>query len=195
MEKQLSTNQVTIIALGVALNVIGAFIALTLRLPIYLDSIGTILIACILGPRYAVLTGVLGSLVSGITFDIYSFFFMPVQISTGLISGLMFKKDFLKGEKIFTGVMAFSVPTSILSAIIAAFVFGGVTSSGSSYIVQMLSVFGINKVVGVFLTQVLTDYADKFIAVLIVNYAVSLVPSNIINKLKYKNSYMEIKNG
>lgn len=195
MEKQLSTNQVTIIALGVALNVIGAFIALTLRLPIYLDSIGTILIACILGPRYAVLTGVLGSLASGVTFDIYSLFFMPVQISTGLISGLMFKKDFLKGEKMFTGVMAFSVPTSILSAIIAAFVFGGVTSSGSSYIVQMLSVFGINKVVGVFLTQVLTDYADKFIAVLIVNYAVSLVPSNIINKLKYKNSYMEIKNG
>ncbi|WP_250674264.1 ECF transporter S component [Paraclostridium ghonii] len=195
MEKQLSTNQVTIIALGVSLNVIGAFIALTLRLPIYLDSIGTILIACILGPRYAVLTGVLGSLASGMTFDIYSLFFMPVQISTGLISGLMFKKDFLKGEKIFTGVMAFSVPTSILSAIIAAFVFGGVTSSGSSYIVQMLSVFGINKVVGVFLTQVLTDYADKFIAVLIVNYAVSLVPSNIINKLKFKKNYMEIKNG
>lgn len=195
MKKPLSTYQVTIIALGVALNVIGAFIALTLRLPIYLDSIGTILIACILGPRYAVLTGILGSLASGITFDIYSFFFMPVQISTGLISGIMFKKDLLKRSKIFLGVMAFSVPTSIVSAIIAAFVFGGVTSSGSSYIVQMLSAFGVNKVAGVFLTQVLTDYIDKFIAVLVVNYAVSLVPNNIISKLKFKNNYMEIKNG
>lgn len=195
MKKPLSTYQVTIIALGVALNVIGAFIALTLRLPIYLDSIGTILIACILGPRYAVLTGVLGSLASGITFDIYSIFFMPVQISTGIISGIMFKKDLLKRGKILLGVMAFSVPTSIISAIIAAFVFGGVTSSGSSYIVQMLSAFGVNKVAGVFLTQVLTDYIDKFIAVLVVNYSVSLVPNNIISKLKFKNNYMEIKNG
>ncbi|MDO7205625.1 hypothetical protein Q5M85_17480 [Paraclostridium bifermentans] len=91
--------------------------------------------------------------------------------------------------------MAFSVPTSILSAIIAAFVFGGVTSSGSSYIVQILSAFGIDKVTGVFLTQVLTDYTDKIIAVMIVKYAVSLVPQNVVNKLKFKNSYMEINNG
>lgn len=195
MKKTLSTYQVTIIALGIVLNVIGAFIALTLRLPIYLDSIGTIFIACILGPRYAVLTGILGSLVSGMTFDIYSLFFMPVQITTGLISGIMFKKDFLKGGKIFVGVMAFSLPTSILSAIIAGFVFGGVTSSGSSYIVQILSTLGVNKAVGVFFTQVLTDYADKFIAVIIIKYAVSLVPQNIISKLKFKKSYMEIKNG
>ena len=195
MKKSLSTYQVTIIALGIVLNVVGAFIALTLRLPIYLDSIGTIFIACILGPRYAVLTGVLGSFVSGMTFDMYSLFFMPVQISTGLISGIMFKKGFLKGGKIFIGVMAFSVPTSILSAIIAAFVFGGVTSSGSSYIVQILSAFGIDKVTGVFLTQALTDYTDKIIAVMIVKYAVSLVPQNVVNKLKFKNSYMEINNG
>ncbi|MCU9814705.1 ECF transporter S component [Paraclostridium sp. AKS73] len=160
-----------------------------------MDSIGTIFIACVLGPRYAVLTGILGSFVSGMTFDIYSLFFMPVQITTGLIAGIIFEKDFLKGGKIFIGVMAFSIPTSILSAIIAAFVFGGVTSSGSSYIVQILSVFGVNKIVGVFFTQVLTDYTDKFIAVVIVKYAVSLVPNNIINKLKFKNSYMEINNG
>ena len=55
--------------MGIAINIIGAFIALGLRLPIYLDSVGTIFIACVLGPKYAVATGVLGSLVSGMTFD------------------------------------------------------------------------------------------------------------------------------
>ena len=195
MKKTLSSQQVTIIALGVVLNVIGAFIALTLRLPIYLDSIGTIFIACLLGPRYAVFTGILGSFVSGITFDIYSLFFIPVQISTGLISAIMFKKGFLNDYKIFIGVMAFSIPTSILSAIIAGTIFGGVTSSGSSYIVQILSTFGVNKVLGVFLTQVITDYTDKFIAVIIIKYALSLLPKNLINKLKYKKNYTEINNG
>ncbi|MCR1848429.1 ECF transporter S component [Paraclostridium sordellii] len=184
--KKITTKELTLIALGIALNVIGAFIALNLRLPIYLDSIGTIFIACTLGAKYAVITGLCGSMVSGMTFDIYSFFFMPVQITTGLISGLMYKKGFLNGIKTPIGVLAFSIPTSILSAIIAAFVFGGVTSSGSSYIVQILGSFGIDKVTGVFLTQVVTDYIDKFIAVLIVNISVISIPNSY--KLKARKN-------
>lgn len=35
--------KLTIMGIGIALNIIGAFIALNLRLPIYLDSIGTII--------------------------------------------------------------------------------------------------------------------------------------------------------
>ena len=63
MNKTVNVKNITLISMGIALNVVGAFIALNLRLPIYLDSIGTILIACMLGPKYAVITGVGGSLV------------------------------------------------------------------------------------------------------------------------------------
>lgn len=189
MNKKINTSELTLIALGIALNVIGAFVALNLRLPIYLDSIGTIFIACILGPKYAVITGLCGSMVSGMTFDIYSFFFMPVQISTGLIASLMYRKGFLNGMKTPLGVFVFSIPTSIISAIIASVVFGGITSSGSSYIVQVLSSIGINQVVSVFITQVLTDYADKFIAVMLVNSAVLAIPSAYIYKLKASKNF------
>ena len=48
MNKSMSVKSLTLVGMGIALNVIGAFIALTLRLPIYLDSIGTILIASLL---------------------------------------------------------------------------------------------------------------------------------------------------
>ena len=57
--------------------------------------------------------------------------------------------------------------------------FGGVTSSGSSYIVQILSVIGIPNVVSVFITQVCTDYADKFIAVILVAMGVKALPKNV----------------
>ncbi len=184
MNKKISTSELTLIGLGIALNVIGAFVALNLRLPIYLDSIGTIFVACILGPKYAIITGICGSMVSGMTFDIYSFFFIPVQISTGLISGLIYKKGLLNGMKTPLGVLIFAIPTSIISATIVAFVFEGITSSGSSYVVQILSLLGINQVVSVFITQVLTDYIDKFIAVLLVNSAVLAIPSTVIYKLK-----------
>ena len=181
MNKKINIRNLTLVSMGIALNVIGALVALGLRLPIYLDSIGTILIACLLGPKYAVMTGVCGSLVSGITFDPYSIYFAPVQISTGLLAGIMYNKGFLKGKKTPLGVFIFTLPTSIISACIAAFLFGGVTSSGSSYMV-----------VGVFATQVITDYADKFIAVIIVTLVVSAMPKNY--KLSF-NQRMNRQNG
>ena len=192
MNKKINIRNLTLVSMGIALNVIGALVALGLRLTIYLDSIGTILIACLLGPKYAVMTGVCGSLVSGITFDPYSIYFAPVQISTGLLAGIMYNKGFLKGKKTPLGVFIFTLPTSIISACIAAFLFGGVTSSGSSYIVQILSHFNVPMVVGVFVTQVITDYADKFVAVIIVALVVSAMPKNY--KLSF-NQRMNRQNG
>ena len=82
----------------------------------------------------------------------------------------------LKGVKTPLGTFIFTLPTSIISATIAAFLFGGVTSSGSSYIVQILSHFNVPIVVGVFVTQVFTDYADKFLAVVLVGIVVNSMP-------------------
>lgn len=178
MKNTIDVRKVTLVGFGMALNIVGAFVALTLRLPIYMDSIGTILIACLLGPQYAVLTGIGGSIVSGVTFDIYSLYFAPVQISTGLIAGLMYQKGWLNGKKTPLGVLGFALPTSMISAVIAAAVFGGITSSGSSYIVQVLKQLGMPEVMSVFMTQAGTDYIDKYIAVLLVAVAIKVLPKS-----------------
>lgn len=179
MKQKVDVRKITLVGFGIALNIVGAFVALTLRLPIYMDSIGTIMVACLLGPRYAILTGLGGSIVSGVTFDIYSLYFAPVQISTGLIAGWMFQKGYLKGNKTPLGVLIFTLPTSIISAMIAAAVFGGVTSSGSSYIVQVLGIIGVPTVVSVFIVQVITDYIDKYVGVLLVLATVRVLPSSL----------------
>lgn len=178
MNKKISTKTVTLLGFGIALNIIGAFIALSLKLPIYIDSVGTIMIAGLLGPKYAVITGVCGSIISG-TFDIYSLYFAPVQISTGFLAGIMFNKNFLSGIKTPLGVLVFALPTSIISSIITAFVFGGITSSGSSYIVQILKAFGVGDVTSVFVVQFFTDYLDKFVAVVLVNLGIKAIPKSV----------------
>lgn len=176
MKQRVDIRKITLVGFGIAINIVGAFIALTLRLPIYLDSIGTIMIACLLGPKYAVLTGLGGSIVSGMTFDVYSLYFAPVQISTGVLAGLMYRRGYLKGKKTPLGVLIFSLPTSLISAIIAAKVFGGITSSGSTYIVQLLIKLGMPDVMSVFIIQVFTDYVDKYIGVLIVIAVLAALP-------------------
>lgn len=170
--------------MGIVVNIVGAFIALNLRLPVYLDSIGTIMVSALSGPAYGIATGLLGSIISGMTFDIYSLYYAPVQILTGLMAGILFKGTWLKGIKMPVGALFLSFPTSIASAIITAFIFGGITSSASSYIVQILSKLGVGLTLSCFIVQIITDYADKFIGAAIVIGVLTAMPKEL--KIKFR---------
>lgn len=182
--KKFSTIKQCMIALGVVLNIAGAFIAMNLRLPIYMDSVGTVLSGALLGPVSGIATGVLGSLISGITFDIYSLYYAPVQIFTGLMAGLLFQTKWLKGIRFPFGSLALSLPTSIASACITAFLFGGITSSGSSYLVVLMNNLGMNLTVSCFIVQVFTDYGDKLVAVLLVTAALKVLTPEMKLKIR-----------
>ena len=191
MRNKINTKTLTMISMAVAINVVGAFIAYSIKLPIYLDSVGTVLIASLFGSKYAVITGVCSSIVSGMTFDSYSIFFAPVQITTGYFAGLMYKKKMLEGIKVPIGTFIFALPTAIISAVIAAFVFGGVTSAGSSYIVQILSSMGIPMVVCVFIIQIITDYMDELVGVMIVAACIKVLPSTLKNNTSDRKINLE----
>ncbi|MBS5113412.1 MAG: ECF transporter S component [Coprobacillus cateniformis] len=156
-----------VIAMGIVLNVLGAFIAMSFSIPFYMDSIGTILVAGLLGPKYAMLTGVLGSLTSGMTFDMYSFYYAPVQLLTGFFAGILYHGPWLKGWKTFIGSILVGIPTSIASAIITAMLFRGITSGSSSAIVVVLNHLGLNLVFSILIVQIFTDYTDKLLAVML----------------------------
>ena len=75
------------------------------------------------------------------------------------------------------GPSSSACPHSVVSASVSAFVFGGITSAGSSYIVQLLhGVFQLPMVASVFLVQVFTDYADKFLILVIVTLIIQRIP-------------------
>ena len=178
VKQKVSTKVLTFIALGITMNMVGGFVALQLKLPIYLDAIGTLMVACLLGSKYAVLTGIGSNLIGGFTTDPYALYFIPAQMLTGLIAGIIYEKGMLRGKKLPLGTLILTLPTSLLSATIAAFVFGGVTSSGSSYIVQVLKVLGIPDVLSVWSTQILTDYIDKLVSICLVGSVLKVCPSS-----------------
>lgn len=62
--RQFDTRTVVLIPVAMALNIVlGTVVASVLKLPIYLDSIGTILVAALAGPLAGALTGFLSNLV------------------------------------------------------------------------------------------------------------------------------------
>lgn len=175
----LNTKKLTVIAMAISLNFIGSFVALTLKLPIYLDSVGTILGSIIFGPQYGISIGIITSLITS-TYDSYSLYFMPVQIIIGLVTGIFAKNILNSGiaRKIVIAIII-SVSGSIISSLIATYIFGTITSSGSSYIVQLLRSFSVPDFIAVFIIQVFTDFFDKFISLLFVCKFISLLKNKL----------------
>lgn len=166
-----SARRLCIAALGSGMNLVTAFIAMTFRLPIYMDSTGTILVSTMLGARWGMVTGIVGSLLSGITFDVYSFYYAPVQIFTALMASMVMRTRWGHGWRMLLSGVVVSLPTSLVSAMITAFLFGGQTSSGSSYLVTLLHHSGLSLTVSCFVVQLLTEYLDKLTAMLLARLA------------------------
>lgn len=177
--KRSNTFKITIMSIAVVINIVGAFIATTLKLPIFIDTIGTFLSAFLFGPVGGMLTGIVTSLINGLTFDPYSLYFIPVQAIIGLIAGICYKKNLFKGKFLILGIIITTVMGSIVASLISAFVFGGITSSGTSFIVMYLKEAGVNIVTSVFSTQILFDLIDKGITVLLVLTILKALPANI----------------
>lgn len=186
LPKKLTVLQMCFLALAAVLNIAGANIALLLRIPLYLDTLGTFLSAMLFGPFYGMIPGLLSGLLTGFTTDIYSLFYLPVQLVTALAAGFLFyEKSFKTGKYlILLYAVAVTVPGTIVSASITAFLFGGITSSGSSILVQLLHHTGLNLTASVFCVQLLTDYLDRAVMLCLSVLVLGVLPTSMLAVLK-----------
>lgn len=184
--KKLTVLQMCFLALAAVLNIAGANIALLLRIPLYLDTLGTFLSAMLFGPFYGMIPGLLSGLLTGFTTDIYSLFYLPVQLVTALAAGFLFyEKAFKTGKyRILLYAAAVTIPGTIVSASITAFLFGGITSSGSSILVQLLHHTGLNLTASVFCVQLLTDYLDRTVMLCLSVLVLGVLPTSMLAVLK-----------
>lgn len=188
MKNRMNVYQICLVALAVVLNIVGGQIALMLHLPIYLDSIGTILTGALLGPWFGMLPGLLGGVIMGMTVDIYSLYFAPVGIITGFMTGLVFRKSKEKRGWILPSSFLISFPGTIVSSVICAVLFGGITSSGSAILVQLLAKTPLGLTASIVVVQAATDYLDRAISLFVVLALIHVLPSD----MKYKFSGKQI---
>lgn len=181
--KKINIPAVCFLAFAAVLNIVGGSIALMFRLPIYLDSLGTMMAAAFLGPIYGMIPGIVSGVLGGCISDPYAFYYIPVQMVIGVLSGILFRHTaFLiqaNRGKIFLFSALLSIPGTIVSSIITAFVFGGITSSGSTILVQLLAVTGLNLPIRVFLVQAVTDYADRAVVLFAAMLLYKTIPSSL----------------
>ncbi len=112
----------------------------------------------------------------GVTTDIYSLYFAPAGMITGLMAGLILYKRPDRMSKFWLYALLISVPGTMVSSVINAMLFGGVTSSGSTVLVQLLAKTPLGLTVSVFLVQVITDYLDRAVGILVIRGMLPLLP-------------------
>ncbi|AHX74681.1 ECF transporter S component [Streptococcus agalactiae] len=175
---------ISFISIAIAINLVGANLALFLRLPIYLDTIGTLLIAVILGPWYAASTAFLSALINWMTTDIFSLYYSPVAIVVAIITGILIKRN-CKPSSLLWKSLIISLPGTIIASVITVILFKGITSSGSSIIAQFLHGIGLDMTSSLILVQVGTDYIDRLISLILVFSTITLLKKhspNLINQ-------------
>ncbi|UFT98701.1 ECF transporter S component [Radiobacillus kanasensis] len=180
-----------LISVGVAINLVGFQIASVLRLPIFLDTIGTILIGVIAGPWVAVLAGLVTNLINGIFNPIY-FPYAIVSVAIGFGTGLLSKKGMFKNiPKALISAIIITFIAIITSAPITVLVFGGATGNTSALITATFLAAGQEIWGAVFSSTFISEVADKIVSVLIVYYIVQLMSDRYLSKLNYGHLYMK----
>jgi energy-coupling factor transport system substrate-specific component len=194
MAKQFTTQSLVLMAIAIAINIaVGYLVQNVLKIPIYLDSIGTVLVAVLVGPLAGAATGILSILIWGFTIgptSIIPFFIVAGVI--GLMAGWFGGRGWFSSKGapltlVKTAVAGFltGIVAAIISAPIAYYVFGGTTGAGTDVLVVMFRGITDHVFTATLLQGGVSDPTDKtitFIVVWLILLAVPVSTKTIFNQ-------------
>jgi hypothetical protein len=258
----LNSTALALIPLAIAINIAGGQLVKTLRLPIYLDSIGTVLTGALLGPWIGLITGVLSNGIwTLIGLDQFAWSFAPVAGVIGLLAGFagrlgvfqrpsprwlsaiigavflfaltLFVMFFINattdadgntvlpvaGDLIGQNPIVFivailvglaagyfvlqnagyaglaglitGVVAAIVSAPIAAYLFGGVTGSGTDALVAAFRASGANILASAFAQGTVSDPFDKMTSFMVVYLIIQSLPRRLLQRFPNAQAVQE----
>lgn len=167
--RPLSSQTLVLIVISVAINMIGGQLISMLRLPIFLDSIGTLLSAVLLGPVVGMLTGLLTNLLWGLLTDPIAAAFAPVAMVIGLTAGWLARLGWFRTlPRVIVSGILITLAVTIVAVPIRTALFGGVTGSGADLVVAWARSMGNDLIESVALTVVGANLVDKILTAAIV---------------------------
>nr|WP_300145268.1 ECF transporter S component [Propionicimonas sp.] len=171
------------IPIGIAINFVGGQIALLLKLPVYLDSIGTILVGATCGGLPGALVGLLSNAINSITSP-PTFAFAVLNIAFGLLAGYFGRIGvFRVWWQTLLSSLAFAFIGGFGGALITIWVFGGLAVGGGAIVVGALTAMGMDLNTANFVAQLPMDVLDKVPTVLIVYAIIKGIPRRLLVKL------------
>ena len=136
MEKRSNTYVMMFCSVAIAVNIVLGIVTSALKIPLYLDTLGTVLAAVLFGPLPGVIVGALTNVVTGLIYDVKDIPFALVNMAVGLVTGLVCRKfRFTLLTAVLLG-LALSFICPAIGTPIGIFVYGGLNGSFSDVLVM-----------------------------------------------------------
>ncbi len=176
-----STNAMILAAFGIAINLVLGTITQLLHIPLlFLDTIGTILVAAVLGPLAGALTGGLTNVIQGAITNPKSIPFGLVNIAVGLIVGFIVKRfGFSLKVAVITGVIL-SIIAPLIGTPIAVFMYGGLSGGGIDFLFAALLASGEKIFTAAFIPRILGNLIDKIASCILVAIILPRMPKKFL---------------
>jgi energy-coupling factor transport system substrate-specific component len=165
-----SPRLLALIPLAIGINLaLGEFASAT-SLPVFLDTVGTVLVACLTGLVPALITGVISQLaMTLISGNATWLAFLPVQLGIAAYAAWAARQGWFRstGHAIVAG-LGLGLAAALLSWPISYLAFGGVTSGGVTVVTTALTGMGLPLRWAVLMASLGNDLLDKTVTFLLV---------------------------
>jgi len=171
----------TFIPLAIAINVALGAIVKALNMPLYVDSIGTILTTILLGWKRGAIVGVLGFVITSIFINPFAVYFSLTQVAIALFIGFVGKKGWFKSmpSAIGTGFVL-GIVVALVSAPVIVFVFHGATGNGAALVTSFFVQMGNQIINSIFFTGFSIEPVDKVIQCFLAFFILKSIPKNLL---------------
>jgi energy-coupling factor transport system substrate-specific component len=189
IQNQLPPSIFSLMTVGVAVNLGMGQVTALLKIPLYLDSLGTVVVAVLGGILPAIITGILSNLLASAVFSPAMIFFIPTMIVIATFAGCFAKhRFFTTWWKAFLAGIVVGISAAIVSAPISAYLFGGITLAGTDFIVLYFRATGRELLQSVLYQGFASDPIDKAITFLLAFAVFKNMPRSLLLRFPgYKN--------
>lgn len=176
----ISSRTLTLIVFSIAINMVIGQLSSMLKLPIFLDSIGTLICALLAGPWVALLSGLLTNLLWGLLSGPIAAAFAPVAMMIGLSAGLLARAGgFRTLPRVILSGVVITFALMIVAVPIRTYLFAVTTGSGADFFVAYFHAVGDNLLESVAITVLGANIADKVASAIIAWLLVRQLPERV----------------
>ena len=173
---------------GLLINVLAAKLPWLLGVPLYLDNIGSALVAALGGYIPGIIVGFFTNFINGIG-NIDTFYYSGLTILIAISSAFFARRgDYDRPKRLPLIILVFTLIGGALGSLITwtiyGFSFGDTVSAPLAY--AFYENGGMNRFLAQFSADMLVDLADKTITVLAVYLVLKLLPAGLRQKLELK---------
>lgn len=180
---RISPRLFALVPAAVAINLVVGGVVRELSLPVFLDTLGTVLVAVLAGFGAGALVGTVSQLLMGLLTGYQYLPFVVIQWLLALVVALATQR---RGFSSIKRTIAWGLASGILcgatSAVISYFLFRGGTGGGVAWVTAALRAFGYPLPVAVAFGSGSTDVLDKSIVIVVVGMALRALPNRILGR-------------